>query len=357
MNVMRRNDAEGQEKAGNQLPQVAVVILNWNGRKFLEQFMPSVLATTYENTRIIVADNYSTDDSVSFLQSAYPAVEIIRNESNQGFAQGYNAALTRVNSDYYVLLNSDIEVTPGWIEPVISLMESDPKIAACQPKILSWHNKKMFEYAGAGGGWIDSLGYPFARGRVFDVCEPDKGQYNDAAPCFWATGASLFIRADVFHKAGGFDPTFFAHQEEIDLCWRIQLMGYKVYAQPASVVYHVGGGTLPKGNSRKTFLNFRNNLLMMHRNLPWRAKWWKIPLRIGLDQLSAVRSLLKGDGGFFAAVIKAHLHYIGWLFTGKKRLPVTNIDQASLEGWYHGSVVWEYFIKGRKKFSEIVGRK
>jgi GT2 family glycosyltransferase len=225
---------------GSQLPEVAIVILNWNGRAFLEKFLPSVMASSYINKRIIVVDNASSDDSIQFLQSNFPLVEIIKNNRNEGFAKGYNVALSQISSDYYVLLNSDVEVTAGWIEPVISLMETDRTIAACQPKILSWENKTRFEYAGASGGWIDSLGYPFARGRVMEFCEEDKGQYNDALPCFWATGAALFVRSNVYKECGGLDEYFFAHQEEIDLCWRIQLAGYKVFVQPASIVYHVG---------------------------------------------------------------------------------------------------------------------
>ena len=221
------------------VPSVAIVILNWNGKNFLEQFLPSVLSSVYENKRVIVADNASTDDSVAFVKANFPEVEIIINNSNEGFAKGYNTALKQVQSDYYVLLNSDVEVTANWITPVIELMESDAAITACQPKLLAYKNKSLFEYAGASGGWLDTFGYPFSRGRVFDVCEEDKGQYNDAQPCFWASGAALFVKASAYHEMGGLDEYFFAHQEEIDLCWRMQLAGYKVYVQPASVVYHV----------------------------------------------------------------------------------------------------------------------
>ena len=257
------------------LPSVAIVILNWNGRKFLEQFMPAVLASTYPNKRVIVADNASTDDSILFLNEHFPSVEIIRNETNEGFAKGYNTALKKVTADYYVLLNSDVEVPENWIEPVISLMETDPLIAACQPKILTFDNRSFFEYAGACGGWIDKFGYPFSRGRVFDTRETDSGQYDFVQQCFWASGAAFFIRAKLYHEMGGLDEYFFAHQEEIDLCWRLQLSGYKIFVQPASVVYHVGGGTLPRGNSRKTFLNFRNNLIMIYKNQPWLSLIWK----------------------------------------------------------------------------------
>ena len=233
-------------------PKVAVVILNWNGRKYLEQFLPSVSDTTYSNYEIIIADNGSADDSISFIERNYAGIKIIRLAKNYGFSRGYNEALKDIRADYYMLLNSDVEVKPGWLDPMVELMESDRNFAACQPKVLSFRNKMLFEYAGAGGGWIDRFGYPFARGRVFDVCEEDHGQYDDASLIFWVSGAAMFIRSSVFHQVNGFDEYFFAHQEEIDLCWRMQLAGYRIYSCPASVVYHVGGGTLPKGNSRKT---------------------------------------------------------------------------------------------------------
>jgi GT2 family glycosyltransferase len=223
---------------------------------------------------------------------------LLSNSTNEGFAGGYNWALKRVEAQYYVLLNSDVEVTPDWINPIIQLMESDQSIAACQPKICAYHNKQLFEYAGASGGWIDFLGYPFSRGRVFDVCEEDNGQYNDVAPIFWASGASMFIRSSVFHEMNGFDPYFFAHQEEIDLCWRIQLKGYKIMACPSSIVYHVGAGTLPRGG-KKVLLNFRNNLIMLCKNLPLNELIWKLPFRIVLDSISAWKGLLTGDVWFF----------------------------------------------------------
>jgi GT2 family glycosyltransferase len=339
------------------IPSTAIVILNWNGKGFLEKFLPAVLASTYANRQVYVADNASTDDSVQFLKTHYPQVSIIENSSNEGFAKGYNSALKHVNADIYILLNSDVEVTPGWIEPVIELMGSDSSIAACQPKILAYGNKAQFEYAGASGGWIDHLGYPFMRGRIFEDREMDHGQYDDATPCFWASGAALFIRADAFHAMGGFDEYFFAHQEEIDLCWRLQLAGYKVFVQPASVVYHVGGGTLPTGNSLKTFLNFRNNLVMLSKNLPFAAALWKIPFRILLDIVSALRGLLSGDGGYFFAICKAHFHFAGWLFKGRKAGRRGVKSHENLPGWYKGSVVWAYFIQKKKTFLEIIGTK
>ena len=281
------------------IPKIAVVILNWNGKNFLQRFLPSVLSTSYSHYEVIVADNGSSDDSVDFLQNNYPAIRLIRFDHNLGFAKGYNEALKLVEADYYALLNSDAETSPGWLQPMVRLLESDPSIAACQSKLLLFANKKLFEYSGAAGGWLDKYGYPFAKGRVFDVCEEDHGQYDQQEPIFWASGAALFIRAKVFHEMQGFDEYFFAHQEEIDLCWRMQLAGYKIYSCPASVVYHVGGGTLPKGNSRKTYLNFRNNKIMLSKNLPFSKKIGVIPVRNLLDAISAWKGLLTGDGGYF----------------------------------------------------------
>ncbi len=340
-----------------QNPSVAIVILNWNGRKFLEQFLPSVMASVYDNKKIIVADNASTDDSVIFLQQQYPQIEILQNSSNEGFAKGYNTALKKVQSAYYVLLNSDVEVTANWISPVIDLMESDAAIAACQPKLLAYNDKNKFEYAGASGGWIDEFGYPFMRGRVFDVCETDNGQYDTPQQCFWASGAALFVKAKIYHELGGLDEYFFAHQEEIDFCWRLQRAGYKIYVQPASVVYHVGGGTLPKGNSKKTYLNFRNNLIMLAKNFSFAAALWKIPFRMALDAVAAWKSLLSGDGCYYVAILKAHIGFFKWLFIIKKHRALPVKKDVQLKGWYNGSVVWQYFIKKKKTFLEIVNNK
>ena len=338
-------------------PLVSIVILNWNGRKYLEQFLPSVTASTYSNFNIVVADNGSTDDSVSFLNAAYSNVKIILLKQNYGFAKGYNEALRQVQADYYVLLNSDVEVSPGWIEPIIALMERDRSIAACQPKLLRYTDRNIFEYAGACGGWIDKFGYPFARGRIFDVDEKDEGQYDEVAPVFWASGAAMFVRAKLYHTTGGLDEYFFAHQEEIDFCWRLQLRGYSVYSCPQSVVYHVGGGTLPNGNSRKVFLNFRNNLIMLAKNMPFSESWWKIPYRFFLDAVSACKSLFEGEGKYFFAVMKAHFSFIAWLLKGYNSNGPAVKKTRDMEGYYHGSVVWAYFIKGKKLFSEIVGSK
>ncbi len=335
-------------------PKVAIVILNWNGRKYLEQFIPFILASTYSNQEVIVADNASTDDSVSFLRQQFPQVRVILLDRNYGFASGYNHALKKVTSDYYVLLNSDVEVIPGWIEPIVELMQSDPLIGVCQPKILTFNKRDYFEYAGASGGWIDCLGYPFARGRIFDVCERDEHQYDNPLPVFWASGAAMFVKAPLFHQLGGLDDYFFAHQEEIDFCWRLQLAGYKVYVCPESVVYHVGGGTLPKGNERKVFLNFRNNLIMLAKNLPLLQAIWKVPARLLLDAVSAWKSLAAGQAVYFVAVVEAHLAFFKWLIFNRSKsvFPVKKTGKPA--GWYNHSIVWKHFVQGKKTFAEIV---
>lgn len=342
---------------------VAIVILNWNGRKFLEQFLPAVVASdqlsdsSHLSVKVVVADNASTDDSISFLENNYPNITILRNKENEGYAKGYNTALKQIRADYYVLLNSDVEVSANWLEPVIVLMESDKKIAACQPKILAFNKKDQFEYAGASGGWLDILGYPFMRGRIFEDCEIDEGQYDSAEPCFWASGAALFVRSAVYHELGGLDEFFFAHQEEIDFCWRAQLAGYTVFVQPASVVYHVGGGSLPKGNSLKTFLNFRNNLIMLTKNSSFADVLWKIPFRMILDSLSAWRGMFSGDSGYFFAICRAHVHFLGWVLRHKRKSVFPTKRSGKPKGWYKGSVVWRYFIQKKKTFSEIIGSK
>ena len=351
------SDLQPQNNTNN-TATVAVVILNWNGKLLLSKFIPYILSSTYKNIQIIVADNASTDHSVSFLQKEFPSVQIIINETNEGFAKGYNSALKKVQADYFVLLNSDVEVTPGWIEPIINLMESDKTIAACQPKILDFYKKTYFEYAGASGGFIDMLGYPFARGRVLENIEEDTGQYNEAIPCFWATGAAMFVRASVYNELGGLDEYFFAHQEEIDLCWRMQLSGYKVYVQPASIVYHIGGGTLPKGNSKKTYLNFRNNLIMLWKNTPISMLILKLPIRFSLDAIAAYKALFNKDSGYFFAVAKAHIHFGKWLlFDKKKSLFVRKPIAKKIDGMYARSILWQYYMKKKRTFLEIMASK
>ena len=321
--------------------------------KYLKDFLPSVLATQYENYEVVVADNGSSDESIGFLNANFPSVKIITSTTNEGFAGGYNWALKRIEADYYVLLNSDVQVTPNWIEPMVDVLEANQKNGACQPKLLSFANPTDFEYAGAAGGWIDSLGYPFSRGRIFDVCEKDEAQYDIVAPIFWASGAAMMIRSSVFHELNGFDDTFFAHQEEIDLCWRMHLAGYKAFCCPQSVVYHVGAGTLPRGG-RKVFLNFRNNLVMMCKNLPLSELAWKLPFRFALDAISAWKGLLSGDGYFFTAIVKAHFALIGYALGGKIKRSTQSKSLISLDGVYPGSLVYQYFIKKKQNFNKIV---
>ena len=335
-------------------PGIAVAILNWNGKSYLETFLPSIFTTVYSNFKVYVIDNASTDDSVDWLKIHYPQVNIIVLDKNYGYAGGYNKGLQQIKADYFMLLNSDVAVAPDWLKNLVALMLSDSSIAACQPKILAYNDKKRFEYAGASGGWIDKYGYPFSRGRVFDTCEVDTHQYDDAVPVFWASGACLFIKAHVFHEAKGFDNYFFAHQEEVDLCWRIQMLGYKIFVCPSAIVYHVGGGTLPQGNSLKTYLNFRNNLIMLHKNLLGFSKYRIIFIRLLLDGIAGTRNLLKGDIGYFFAIIKAHFGFYKWILSNKKVsvLPVKKIKITI--GVLENSVIWAYFISGKKKFSEIV---
>jgi len=334
-------------------PTVSIVILNWNGAHHLRRFLPSVLKTEYEKLEFVVADNGSSDDSLELLQKEFPSVRTIRLDRNYGFAEGYNRALQQVSSDYYMILNSDVLVEPNWIQPLVELLETDTQIAACQPKILSLQYPDRFDYAGGAGGWLDAYGYPFAKGRIFDLCETDSGQYDDSSPIFWASGAALFIRSAVFHEVDGFDPFFFAHQEEIDLCWRIQRKGYKIYSCPRSVVHHLGGGTLPRGNSLKTYLNFRNNHIMLFKNLSLSRKIFLTPLRFALDGLSAWKGLAGGDPGYFWAIFRSHLSFVGWLFTRSGRYWFSGDKTSSLFGLYRGNLVWDHFVRGKKRFTDI----
>jgi len=332
--------------------KTAVVILNWNGKNWLEKFLPNVISESSDAT-VIVADNNSSDDSVKFLEENYPNIRIIQNDGNFGYAKGYNLSLKQINAEYFVLLNSDIEVTKDWIFPIISLMDSDKTISACQPKILDYNNKNEFEYAGGSGGYIDKFGYPFCRGRIFDDLEEDKGQYNDATEVFWATGACLFVRASHFWEAGGLDEDFFAHQEEIDLCWRLKNKGYKIMVEPKSVVCHVGGGTLQVGSPFKTHLNFRNNLYMMFKNLPLSSLFIIIPIRLVLDGIAAITFLgnKKGISHLFA-VMKAHFYFyfeIPKLIAKRRKIS----QKSSLTGKMRYSILVKNKLKGIKKFYDL----
>lgn len=334
------------------MKKVAVVILNYNGRKFLEEFLPTVIEhTDSELAEIVVADNASTDDSVAFMQERFPDIRLIVNDFNGGFATGYNVALRQIEAEYYVLLNSDIEVTPHWIEPVVELMDADRNIVACQPKILSYYERGKFEYAGASGGFIDRYGYPFCRGRLFQHLEEDKGQYDDSCEVFWATGACMFVRADLYLEHGGLDDSFFAHMEEIDFCWRMKNLGYKVFCCPQSKVYHIGGGTLPKSSARKTFLNFRNNLSLLYKNLPSGKVSWTIAYRILLDWVAALKFLFGGSWADFWAVTRAHVAFyrrLPQLRKVRRTVPHRQVGQV-----YQRNIVFENFLKGKKRYTEL----
>ncbi len=338
------------------MTKVAVVILNWNGKHFLEKFLPGVVETTKNQSsdyEVIIADNGSTDGSIEFLEKNFPDLRIIKFDKNYGFAAGYNKALEQIDAEYFVILNSDVEVTEGWITPVIEFMDKDKKIAAVQPKILSYHNKDTFEYAGAAGGYIDKYGFPFCRGRIFDTLEKDKGQYDDITEIFWATGACMFVRAETFKEAGGFDENFFAHMEEIDLCWRWKNAGYKIFYFPKVKIYHVGGGTLPQNSPKKLFLNYRNSMLMLYKNLP-KPAFFKIFTRLVIDGLSAAYYLAQFKFSYFAAVCKSHLNFYKFIPKYKnirKQLVKQNSDKHN--EIYQGIIAFDYFIKGKKTFSQL----
>ena len=333
------------------MSRTAVVILNYNGEKLLQQFLPSVLKFSAE-AEIIIADNNSSDHSMEFVRQNFPQIRTIQLDQNYGFCGGYNKALKQVVADYYVLLNSDIEVTPQWLAPMIHLLDHNLSVAAVQPKVLSYHNKNKFEHAGAAGGYIDSLGYPFCRGRVFDYVEEDHGQYNDQREIFWATGACLMIRSEVFRKFDGFDEDFFAHMEEIDLCWKLQRSKQKVFYCGSSTIYHVGAGTLSYRNPKKVFLNFRNGLSLLVKHLNTGELIYKLPLRIALDVIAAFQFLSKGDGRSFAAVIRAHGKFLLNLSNElKKRKELREtLPTYPKTMIYKGSVVVDYFLKGQRVY-------
>lgn len=335
------------------MTRTAVVILNYNGLQWLREFLPPVIQHS-GGARIIVADNNSNDGSATAVAKEFPQVELIRIPVNKGFCGGYNFALAQVDSEYFVLLNSDVLVTAGWIDPVIRLMDQDPQIGAVQPKILSYHRRDEFEYAGAAGGFVDALGYPFCRGRIFNTLEKDKGQYNDTRPVFWATGACLFIRSGLFTQMGGLDEDFFAHMEEIDLCWRLNRAGFGVYYQGESHVYHVGGGTLSASNPRKTYYNFKNGLSLIYKNMRTAQLAWKFPLRVVLDWVAALKFLAEGSPADFAAVLKAHVHFFLGLRreVGKRRSLARQFPFATAAN-YRGLIVWDYFVRKKRTFGQL----
>lgn len=338
------------------MDKIAVVILNWNGRKMLEKYLNSVVDNLTEGAVVYIADNASTDDSLDFLKNNYPEVKTILLEKNWGFAGGYNKALKQIEAKYYVLLNSDIEVTPHWLTPLVEFMDNNADVAACQPKLLSYNNRKAFEYAGAAGGFIDRLGYPYCRGRVFDTVEDDNGQYNTRKEIMWATGACLFIRAEDYWDCGGLDDRFFAHNEEIDLCWRLRIKGKKIFCLPESSVYHLGGGTLPKGNPMKTFLNFRNNLTMLYKNLPDDELASVMRWRWLLDYVAAFQTLvLNQNWGDFKAIFKARRAFKKWKgeFAGDRERIQKGRVLKRVPQRTDISIVWQYFARHKKLFSAL----
>lgn len=327
------------------MTKIALVVLNYNGKKFLEKFLP----TLYENSRqarLIVVDNASTDDSIEFVTKEFPNIELITLEENFGYAGGYNESLKRIEADYFGIINSDVEVAANWLDPLIDFLESKDKYAAVQPKIKAQVDKTHFEYAGASGGFVDALGYPFCRGRIFQHTEKDSGQYDDIIDVDWTSGACMLIRAKVFHELGGFDNDFFAHMEEIDLCWRIRSSGMKLACIPESTVYHVGGGTLDNSSPFKTYLNFRNGLSLLVKNLPLSQLIWKLPLRLILDGFAGIKFAIESSPRHLWAILKAHFHFY-WRLpkTWKKRKLVSSPRSIWL--------LKEHFILGRKKFNQI----
>ena len=329
--------------------KLAIVILNWNGQKFLSQFLPAIIQHAPAYSEIIIADNASTDDSVSFLKTHYPSVKIIQNHENGGFSKGYNDALQHIEAEYYCLLNSDIEVTENWIEPIMELLDTNPEVAVVQPKLLSFAHKNQFEYAGACGGFLDYLGYPLCRGRVFEHLEEDAGQYNEAMEVFWATGAALFVRSAIFHQLKGLDDDFFAHMEEIDFCWRVKSLGYKIMVEPKSAIYHVGGGTLPKDSSRKTYLNFRNNLFLLLKNLPKEKLLPVFMIRFPLDWLAAIFFFMQGHVKDTWAVFRAQLSFLRQFRKIKQKR--AHINKDVYKQTFQKSIVFQYYIKKKTIFN------
>ena len=338
------------------MEKIAIVILNWNGAQMMRRFLPSVLKYSSDDATVYVADNASTDDSVQMLKEQFPECKLILLDKNWGFAEGYNKALAQIDAEYYLLLNSDIEVTQDWLKPMLRYMEEHQEVAACQPKLLSEANREMFEYAGASGGFLDRFGYPFCRGRVFETIEEDRGQYDSAADVLWATGAALFVRARIYKEVGGLDSRFFAHNEEIDLCWRMRIMGYRIVCLPESHIYHVGGGTLPKGNPMKTYLNFRNNLTMLYKCLPGDELKSVMRWRCLLDYVAAFEMLiLKRNIGDFKAVLRARRDFKRWrkdFEEDRKRIQASRKEKKIPEQRSY-SLLWQYYVKGRKRFSDL----
>ena len=363
------------------MKRVSIVILNWNGKKYLKQFLPHLLRHTgLPGAEIVIGDNASTDGSVTFLESEYPEIRLVKLDRNYGYTGGFNRVLRQLDATYFLLLNSDVEVTEGWLPPLLELMDKKQKVAVCAPKIREYHRRSFFEYAGAAGGYIDRYGFPFCRGRIFDHLEEDRGQYDDPARIFWASGACFLVRAELFRAAGGLDERFFAHMEEIDLCWRLKRMGYEICYEPRSLVYHVGGGALPQGNPMKTFYNYRNNMLLLYKNLSPKKRRRIIPVKLLLDMIAALRFLFMRSPANFLAVIRAHRAYSRLRREYKREEetghrtdyreeegpghrtdyreeegpgPRKGREEAADTGIYPGSIVMDYFLKGKKRFEQL----
>ena len=338
------------------MAKVAIVILNWNGQAMLAKYLPNVIEYSRQDAEVWVADNCSSDQSMRLLETQFPQVKTIVLEQNFGFAEGYNRALKQIEAEYYILLNSDVEVSHHWLTPLIEFMDSHPQVAACQPKLLAEYDKDSFEYAGACGGFLDKYGYPFCRGRIFNMVERDNGQYDYQQEILWATGACMMIRSKDYWDAGGLDGRFFAHNEEIDLCWRLRLMGRQIYCIPESEVYHVGGGTLPKSNPMKTFLNFRNNLTMLYKNLSDKELKKVMRMRWFLDYLAAFEMLILGrNWGDFKAVFKARKAFKAWRadFDEDRQIQASR-QETEIPQIYQKSILWQYYAKGKKTFKDLM---
>lgn len=330
--------------------KTAIVILNWNGRKLISEFLPSIVKCSYSIADIYVADNASNDDSVVFIQENFPEVSIISNPSNGGYAKGYNDALKHIKADIYCLINSDVEVTENWLSPILDVFSKESNTAIIQPKILDYKDKSKFEYAGAGGGFIDFFGYPYCRGRVFNHLETDRGQFDDTAQIFWASGACFFVRSEVYHELHGFDEKYFAHQEEIDLCWRTQNLGYDITYVGASTVYHVGGATLQESNPQKTYLNFRNSLLNIVKNIPPRYFLIVVLSRLLLDGVAGIKFIVELRPIHTWSILKAHASFYSKLFS---YLKLRRTIKKNHSYFRHFSVVWKYFVLRRRTFSSL----
>lgn len=329
--------------------KTAVVILNWNGIELLKKFLPSVVNNSPQ-AKVYVADNASTDSSVDYVKTNFPEVGIIQNKVNGGFAKGYNDALSLLEEEVFILLNSDVEVTPNWLTPILKHLKDNPETAIVQPKLLDYKRKDYFEYAGAAGGFVDKLGYPFCRGRIFDTLEKDEGQYDNLCPILWASGACLVIRRNVFEEVGGMDETYFAHQEEIDLCWRVFNVGYQAMYVPGSTVYHLGGATLNAMNPQKTYLNFRNSLFNLLKNVPGKRAYLFIFLRLCLDGVAGIKFIFEGKWRHTLAILKAHFGFYSNFFNVRKKRKQLSAKRAYAET---NSIVWKYYLQGKKKFSEL----